>query len=269
MINNFANQPVAILKSYLDSVVPALFLDFKTKGLESSEVIEAKVLKNLELQAASASASGADKFPVVINITFPIIKYSTWSMPGTQFFIRLFKSLERDERISGVLFNIDSGGGMVAGTGEFCSVIENSSLPTIAYTNGYMCSAAYEIASACDARVAHPDADLIGSIGTMLSYQDYSAMFEKWGATIYEVYAPQSTEKNREFRELKKGNKKLYEERLKVLTDDFIGRVKSNLGDKIKDDGHVFKGKTYRPKEALKIGLVDEIGTLEDALLNF
>ena len=94
-------------------------------------------------------------------------------------------------------------------------------------------------------------------------------MFEQWGAKIYELYAPQSTEKNQEFRELMKGNEALYTERLQYLAADFIDRMKANFGEKLKDDGHVFKGKTYTPQQAKEIGLIDELGTLEDALSKF
>ena len=66
-----------------------------------------------------------------------------------------------------------------------------------------------------------------------------------------------------------KGNEELYTEQLKVLADDFISRMKENFGEKLKDDGHVFKGKTYTPKEALEIGLIDELGSLADALSKF
>ena len=158
---------------------------------------------------------------------------------------------------------------MVSGTAELTSIIKNLKTPTVSYTSGYQCSAALDIASGCDYHMANPHADLIGSIGTMLSYQDFSAMFEKWGAKIYELYAPQSTEKNQEFRELMKGNEALYTERLQYLAADFIDRMKANFGEKLKDDGHVFKGKTYTPQQAKEIGLIDELGTLEDALSKF
>ena len=45
--------------------------------------------------------------------------------------------------------------------------------------------------------------------------------------------------------------------------------MKANFGEKLKDDGHVFKGKTYTPQQAKEIGLIDELGTLEDALSKF
>lgn len=269
MHNLVSNQPLAIDKGYLNSLLLSLVIGFKTNGFKSSEEIEQEVADNILLQQESAQSQGVESFPVVLNVIGPIVKYSSWYYLGTQSMIRIVNRLQNDERISGIVFNIDSGGGMVSGTAELCNVIKNCTVPTIAFTNGYMCSAAYDIAASCNKRVAHPNADLIGSIGTMLSFQDYSAMFEKWGAKIYEVYAPQSTEKNAEFRALMEGNEELYTERLKHLTQDFISRVSENLGETLTDDDHVFKGKTYTPKEALKIGLVDELGTLKFALEQF
>ncbi len=269
MHNSILNQPLAIDKNYLQSLIANIVVGIKANQILTAEEIDAKVMAHINKQAQSAAAQSADTFPVILNIVGPIIKYSSWYYQGTQSIIRIVQHLQNDERITGILFNIDSGGGMVSGTAELGYVIKNCSLPTIAFTNGYMCSAAYDIASACNKRIAHPNADLIGSIGTMLSFQDYAAMFEKWGAKIYEVYAPQSTEKNAEFRALIQGDEKLYQKRLQYVAQDFINRVSSNLGGTLKDDGHVFKGKTYTPQEALKIGLVDELGTLEYAFNQF
>ena len=267
--NNFINTPLAIDKTFLLSLIPNLILGFQQKDFLSAESILEKAEKRIEMQAASFQSNGADQYPVILEINGPIMKYSTWYYLGTQDIIRIIQRLDANPQVSGIIFKIDSGGGMVSGTAELTETIKNLTTPAIAYTNGYMCSAAMDIASGADYRMANPHADMIGSIGTMMSYQDYAAMFEKWGATIYELYAPQSTEKNKEFRELQEGNKEAYEERLRVLTDEFIGRMKINLSESIQDDGLVFKGKTYSPKEALAVGLINELGSLEDALNKF
>ena len=267
--NTLLNTPLAIDKGYLMSLVPSLAAEFmlmKSSPIQSVKEREIQYLSKINKQGEGKENM---KFPVIVDIVGAITKYSTYFSYGTQFLGELLKELDRSPSVSGIILNIDSGGGMVSGTAELTHIIKNLETPTISYTSGYQCSAALDIASGCDYHMASPFADKIGSIGTMLSYQDFSAMFEKWGAKIYEIYAPQSTDKNKEYRELMKGNEKLYTEQLKVLADDFISRMKENFGEKLKDDGHVFKGKTYTPKEALEIGLIDELGSLEDALSKF
>ena len=267
--NFLFNQPLAIDKDFLMSVIPNIIMGYQQKNFLSVEKIVEKAEQKITQQTVLSTDAGADQFPVVLEISGPIVKYSDWNYLGTQDMISILRRLDKNASVSGIVLNIDSGGGMVSGTAELTETIKNLQKPTIAFTNGYMCSAALDIASGANMRMASPHADLIGSIGTMLSYQDYSKMFEKWGATIYEIYAPQSTEKNKEFRELAKGNEKLYEERLQMLAADFISRMQENMSETLKDDGLVFKGKTYTPNEALKVGLINEIGTLEDALSKF
>lgn len=263
------NQPLAIDTRYLMSIIPALLLGFKNNSFESAQAIEAKGISAIRSQIDSGLNTGADQFPVVFNITGPIVKYTDWYYIGTQTMMRWLAYLDADPKVSGIVLNIDSGGGMVSGTAEFADFISKMEKPTISWTNDTQCSAAQWISSACDYKMAGPHALDIGSIGTMMNFQDFSALFEKYGATIHEVYAPQSTEKNADFRALLKGDQSLYEQRLAEITDKFINQVKENYQNSIADDGHVFAGKTYDAKGALAVGLVQEIGTLEDALAKF
>lgn len=269
MKNLLFNQILSIDADYLQSVIATIFLNIENGNALTQNEFAKEFYAKLEQQEQHALSLGADTYPLVIDVHGAIIKYGSCFAMGTQDFISILREKQNNPNISGIVFNIDSGGGMVSGTAELCDVIKNYSKPTVAYTNGYMCSAAYDIAAACEKRVAHPTADLIGSIGTMLSYSDYSAIYEKMGAKFYELYATQSSEKNAEWRALKQGDEKLYVERLSYLAANFINRVKENLGEKLKDDGHVFKGKTYTPEQALEIGLIDQLGDLEQVLNSF
>lgn len=267
--NFLLNQPLAIDKSYLMSLVPNFILGYKQNSFLSSEKIDEKFIAGLNSQATSAKNSGANRYPVVIEIVGPIVKYSDWWYTGTQTILNILKSVEANENISGVIFKIDSGGGTSWGTPELANYIFNMEKMTVGYTNGLACSAALWIMAACKIKIANPYANMIGSIGTFISFQDFSALFEKYGAKIYEVYAPDSTEKNYEWRELMKGNQKPYEDSLTLTNNQFISDIEKFYGESLKDDGHVFKGKIYVPQEAKKIGLVNEIGTFEDAISKF
>lgn len=267
--NLLLNQPLAIERDYLFSLIPAVLLGFKSQTLKSSAKIDEDFSVQIKEQIKSRLTEGASQFPVVVNIIGPIVKYSDWNYVGTQTYMRILSQLERDPEISGIVLNIDSGGGMVSGTAEFADFISKLQKPTVSYTNDYQCSAAQWIASACQYKMAGPHASAIGSIGTLMSYLDLVGMYEKWGAKFYEIYAPQSTDKNSEFRSLVNGDEKPYSKRLEQITETFISHIKANYGDGLTDDGHVFKGKTYTAQEALEIGLVQEIGTLNDALSKF
>ncbi len=267
--NFLMNQPLAIDKNYLLSLLPSIILGYKNNSFQSAFEVEKRFSAALQNQMDSRSENGASKYPVIFNIVGPIVKYTDWNYVGTQSMMRMLSAIDRSPNVSGVLFNHDSGGGMVSGTAEFADFISKMDKPTISWTNDYQCSASEWIASACEYKMAGPFASAIGSIGTFMSFQDFSAMFEKWGAKIYEVYAAQSSEKNFDFKELLKGNEEPYQKKLNAITSDFIDTIKTNYGHDLKDDGHVFKGATYNAKDALKIGLVQEIGSMEEALAKF
>ena len=253
---------LAIEKEYLLSIIPGLVKGFKENAFAASEKLEADYEAKLEVQARGGSASGRDTFPVVVDIYGAIVKHTSYDYIGTQSYGRYLRQLDAHPSVSAIILDINSGGGMISGTAELAHIIKGIEKPIIAYTNGYMCSAAYWIAAACDKVVSSPFADAIGSIGTMLHAQDYSQMFEKWGAKIYEMYAPESSEKNKLWRDLVAGDDTLAKERLSELAKGFISAVQTYRAD-IKDDGRVFKGAVYTPKGALEVGLVDEIMSLE------
>lgn len=262
-VNDFFAAPLSIHRPYLMSVAAAFFADFQYQKITPADLNEADYTTRLATQAERNADTGATSFPVIMTISGPIVKYSTWNQIGTQHYIKVLKSLEMDSRISGVILNIDSGGGMSSGTGELSDVIRNFSKPTAAFTNGLMASAAYNIASGADLIVSDPNADIIGSIGSYISYLDLMPIWEKYGAKLYEQYAPQSDLKNKGWRDWLSGDSKAIEKELEEYTASFIARMKRNRGETLKDDGKVFRGEVYTPEKAKSIGLIDEVNTLE------
>lgn len=127
-----------------------------------------------------------------------------------------------------------------------------------------MCSAAYYIGSASDYIIANKRADHIGSIGTMIYFIDFTGWYEKEGAKVITEYATKSTDKNKDYEELIKGNPESYiKNQLDPITEDFINDIKQ-VRSKVNEE--VFTGKTYSASDAITMGLVDELGTLQTAI---
>ena len=123
--NFLFNQPLAIDSNYLLSILPSIFLGYKNNSFESAQIMEQRFFASLKSQVDRGIETGADQFPVVFNIIGPIVKYTDWFYIGTQTMMKWLAYIDADPRISGVVFNIDSGGGMVSGTAEFADFIKN------------------------------------------------------------------------------------------------------------------------------------------------
>lgn len=206
-----------------------------------------------------------EKYVMVHPIKSSIFKYNQECGPrGTKYHMNVIKSYLNDPLCAGVVLDIDSGGGQVSGTAEFHDFLKSAEKPIHTYTDGYLCSAAYYIGSATKSITANPRADKIGSIGTMISFLDLTGYYEKQGAKIITEYATKSTEKNRAFEELLKGNPETYiKTELDPITDTFINDVK-NVRANVNDS--VFNGSTYNADDALSMGLIDGIGQLSDVI---
>ena len=201
----------------------------------------------------------------VINMKSPIMKYSQWCTEGTKAMMAKMKDWEKDSSIIGTFFDVDSGGGQVSGTPEFAEFIHKYSKPTVSYTDGYMCSAAYYLNAGTKKIFANKHAEYVGSLGTMVKTLLWDKYYESLGIEVIEEYATKSTQKNKASRDLKAGNIKAFiEEYLDPSNDTFHNEMKTYRPQLKKE---VFSGKEYHDmNEAIEVGLIDAIGTREEAL---
>jgi len=270
-LHSLINGRWFIDKPYGHSLLPSLFsiLEGKNLAIKSEEREPDIFLSNrkAELVAASGFDSGnnQDEYVAVINLKDPIYKYDQECGPsGTKSKMRRMQSYAQDQKCVGVVLDIDSGGGQVSGTPEFYDYLSSFGKPVVAYTDGLMCSAAYYIGSATSHIIANKRADAIGSIGVMVSFIDFTGIYEKQGAKLITEYATQSTEKNKAFEELLKGNPELYiKTELDPIAEEFINDIKAVRPG---IDEAVFKGGTWNAQESLDKKLIDAIGTLQDAV---
>jgi protease-4 len=200
----------------------------------------------------------------VLSIKTPLFKYDQMCGPsGTRSMTRILKEWESNENVVGVILDIDCPGGQVSGLAEFADFLHNYSKPLVAYTDGLMASAAYYVAAACDHIVANPNADLIGSIGTMLTYVNLDGIIEAEGGVIKDIYATGSTRKNEDHRAMKEGSDALIIKNiLDPARDKFVADVNLYRPGL---DASVFEGAVYAPADALALNLVNELGTLQTA----
>jgi protease-4 len=133
-----------------------------------------------------------------------------------------------------------------------------------------MCSAAYWIGSAANTIIATHETCTIGSIGVMASWADAQPYFEKMGVVFHEVYAEQSSQKNADFAAAAAGDYQALQAQLTSIAGGFLQAVRQNRGSRL--DGKQFDksgasaGKTFFASQAGEIGLIDAIGSFQDAL---
>jgi capsid assembly protease len=94
----------------------------------------------------------------------------------------------RDPLVRGVVLDIDSGGGEVAGAFELADFVASAHKPVWAVANELSASAAYLVMSAAQ-RIFVPQAAQVGSIGILMMHVDRSAIVERSGVRYTPIYA--------------------------------------------------------------------------------
>ena len=201
----------------------------------------------------------------VIPIRSEILKYDQPCGPrGTQSILSDVKSADQNPNIKSILLVVDSPGGQVTGTDLLSEAIKNSSTPVVAYIEGMAASAAYWIISGASKIIASSDLDRIGSIGTMLMVEDLQPALEAQGVKFHEVYASLSVDKNNDLNQVLEGNYEPYQKNvLDVINSKFLSSIKTN---RPAVDDSTLTGKMYFAPQAIALGLIDEIGSLEYAI---
>ncbi|MFZ4401475.1 MAG: S49 family peptidase [Bacteroidales bacterium] len=172
--------------------------------------------------------------------------------------------------ITGVILDISSPGGEAFASLDFYKAIldfkTKYNKQVVAYIQDAGCSGAQYIAAACDKIICSDELTQVGSIGVITHIIDQIKTLENEGIIAKEIYAAESSEKNIEVREALNGNNKPLLERASTLVNRFVTDVKACRPNISTSGIDPFKGRTLFAKEAIQIGLIDQIGSIQIAV---
>lgn len=170
-----------------------------------------------------------------------------------------------------ILFDIDSPGGSVAGNREFAAEVmkARATKPIIAQIQYTGASAAYLVAAACTEIVAAPYSARIGSIGTYAILEDLSAMLAQLGVKETFIFAGEGKDDNNVGAPPSPGLIARTQKAVDTAYGHFVtgvvqGRGKGMTPEKVRGEWKAF---VYGPEEALSIGMIDSVATLNETLL--
>lgn len=178
----------------------------------------------------------------------------------------LLRKLYANENVDSICLYVESPGGQVTACQAIISAIQERTKPVVAFVDDLACSAAYGMISQCDRITVNHANAVIGSIGTMCTAMDYSEYFAREGIKVHELYATKSTEKNKDWRDLKAGDPSGVISDLDFLNEWFQSSVLSGRPQLAATREKWETGAVFHAREAIELGLIDAIGTLEDAL---
>lgn len=181
---------------------------------------------------------------------------------------KVFDHFVADNSISGIVLDVSSPGGMVYGAQELADKIyaARGTKPIIAVANPMAASGAYWIASSADRMVVTPSGD-VGSVGVITEHVDLSAAYDSKGAKITTFRSVNSPYKG-EFGDaspLTEESRQHIQSRVDAISEIFVGQLARNRGMPPAHVAENFgKGRLVDSQTALRAGMVDRIGTLQE-----
>lgn len=253
----------------------------QTQDLDKSQS-RAKLPRKISADNQILNIDDFDNAPegsiAIVPLKGAMIKYGDICQYGTMEIADLIDRATQSSKISGVVLDIDSGGGSVDSIPPLIQAIERAQKAGMAViASADLCaSAAYAVACHCDAIVANNDFSAeFGSIGVMMQFWDIIPYYEKLGLKLHTIYAPESNYKNLPFQKALKGDYDLLqEEELSPLAMSFQNTVKEKRGDKLNLkvkgvlNGRMFyaKNATHPELSAVAAGLIDDVADIQYAI---
>jgi len=189
--------------------------------------------------------------------------------PGTiagDDFIKLIRDAYEDETVKSLVLRVDSGGGSAYASEVIADELEKfkeSGRPVVASMGGVAASGGYYISAPAD-QIYAEEFTITGSIGvggfipTFERALDQIGIHEDGYSTVDVTTSVAQTLTEKDKKIMQSGTENVYEK--------FITKVAENRDMTLQAVDKVAQGKVWIGQKASEIGLIDQIGTLDDAI---
>ena len=179
------------------------------------------------------------------------------------------RKAEKDKSVAAVVLRINSPGGTVTGSDVIYQQVrdfkQRTGKPVIASVQEVSASGAYFVSMAADEIVAQPTS-IVGSVGVIFTSFNFSGTLGKIGAGY-------TTIKSGELKDMGSPLKAMTPEEREVL-EGMLGEYFSRFRTLVFQTRHlddaqiatISSGRVFTGQQAKALNLVDEMGTLEDAI---
>ena len=174
----------------------------------------------------------------------------------------------RDPRTRAVVLNIDSPGGSAVASDTIwreVSLVRDAGKPVVVSMGAAAASGGYYIACPADAIVALPST-LTGSIGVFGGKVVVRELLDRLGLTTGTVSHGAHSLMYSSRKGFSDSEREQLDATLDAIYDDFVAKVAQGRNRSVEDIEAIARGRVWTGSDALRIGLVDELGGVRDAL---
>lgn len=250
-----------LTREQLQQKLADLFVVNKFEDVKGISLQDYAVLKdNINLKATSKVA--------VIYADGEIVDGAEKQQVAGDRFAQIIADVRKDKDVKAVVLRVNSPGGSVLASEKIKAELDllRESVPVIASYGNYAASGGYWI-SACSDYIFSNATTLTGSIGVFSMIPDFSGTInDKLHITVTPVSSNSHSDMYTGMRPLDKKETAYLQASVEKIYGKFTEIVSEGRNMSVSAVDSIAQGRVWAGAEAIGIGLVDSIGTIEDAI---
>ncbi len=261
-LQNKLIDKIAYIDQYHNGIKKALDIKYDD---EVSEIDILDYVKNIQLDLKKFSAK--DQIAVIFAQGEIQGGEGNINTIGEGSINRALKEARKNDKIKAVVLRVNSPGGSALTSDIIWREVELTKKvkPVIVSMGDVAASGGYYIACNANRIFAEPGT-ITGSIGVFGMIPNFKKVADKFGVNAEAVKTHENATGYSVFEEMSPKYKQTLTESIEIIYDTFISRVAAGRKmDKVKVD-EIAQGRVWTGTMAKQLGLVDELGSLDDAI---
>ncbi len=179
--------------------------------------------------------------------------------------VKRLEKMDEDKDVKAVVLRIDSPGGSVAPSQEIHEAVKRFKKPIVVSMASVAASGGYYVAVGAKKIYANPGS-ITGSIGVIMEMANLEKLYEWAKIKRYAIKTGKFKGMGAEYKELTPEERAL----LQNMIDDVLVQFKTAVAEgrkmKMEEVDAVADGRIFSGSQAKKARLIDEVGTMQDAI---
>jgi protease-4 len=191
----------------------------------------------------------------------------TGMLSGSDPVVRQLVSFKKDDSIKAVILRVDSPGGAVAPSQEIHDEVIRvaAKKPVVVSMASVAASGGYYVSIPAHRIVANPGT-ITGSIGVIMQFTNLEELYGKLGLKSLVVKSGEHKDIASPFRPMTSEDRKILQGVIDDVYDQFVSAVAEGRNLSVEKVRNLADGRIFTGRQAKEIGLVDELGGMQDAV---
>ena len=273
------------LNALIDNLELKLPEDFLQKGLVDELMDHETLLSKLCILSGVADAKNLQLVPLSDYVTAKVMELPSRSHVAVIYadgeivegkgydniagdrFVGIIDEVRKDASIKAVVLRVNSPGGSVLASIKIRTALDllQKEKPLVASFGDYAASGGYWISNGCQ-KIYADETSITGSIGVFSMVPEFSKVTDKVGVHVESVSSNKHSDMYSLMRPFDAAETAYMQASIEDIYESFVNLVAEGRGMTPERVDEIAQGRVWLGSDALGIGLVDEIGTLQDAI---